>query len=75
MLTGKYKVLYEHLVVTIDKSRIFHDPLYTLTYGTDASFYRLTPKMVIIAKDELEISLILKESSILSIPVTFRAAA
>jgi len=30
--------------------------------------------MVIIAKDEREVSLILKESSILSIPVTFRAA-
>src|SRR5450759_1600547 len=74
MLTGKYKVLYEQLVVKIDKSRIFHDPLYTLAYGTDASFYRLIPKMVIIAKDEMEVSLILKESSILSIPVTFRAA-
>src|SRR5450759_862753 len=74
MLTGKYKVLYEQLVVKIDKSRIFHDPLYTLAYGTDASFYMLIPKMVIIAKDEMEVSLILKESSILSIPVTFRAA-
>jgi len=74
MLTGKYKVLYEQLVVTIDRNRIFHDPLYTLAYGTDASFYRLIPKMVIIAKDEREVSLILKESSILSIPVTFRAA-
>src|SRR5450759_2212392 len=74
MLTGKYKVLYEQLVVSIDKSRIFHDPLYTLAFGTDASFYRLIPKLVIIAKDENEVSAILKECSARAIPVTFRAA-
>ena len=74
MLTGKYKILYEHLVVKIDKSRIFHDPLYTLAYGTDASFYRLIPKMVIRANNEDEVSLILRVCSELTIPVTFRSA-
>ena len=74
MLTGKYKSLYQQLTDTIDSKRIFHDPLHTLAFGTDASFYRLIPKMVIKAKDETEVSLILKESSKLSIPVTFRAA-
>ncbi|HAQ18596.1 MAG TPA: 4Fe-4S ferredoxin [Prolixibacteraceae bacterium] len=74
MLTGKYQQLYQQLISTIDSKRIFHDPLYTLAFGTDASFYRLIPKMVIKAKNEDEISLILKESSKLDIPVTFRAA-
>ena len=74
MLTGNYKVLYERLTESIYQKRIFHDPLYTLAFGTDASFYRLIPKMVIRAKDEKEVSLILKESSRLAIPVTFRAA-
>jgi D-lactate dehydrogenase len=74
MLTGNYKILYESLTENIDKKRIFHDPLYTLAYGTDASFYRLVPKMVIRALNEDEISLILKTASELSIPVTFRAA-
>lgn len=74
MLTGKYKILYERLISKIDEKRIFHDPLYTLAYGTDASFYRLIPKMVIRADDENEISLILKECSELLLPVTFRAA-
>jgi len=74
MLTGNFKVLYERLTESIDQKRIFHDPLYTLAFGTDASFYRLIPKMVIRAKDEKEVSLILKESSRLVIPVTFRAA-
>lgn len=74
MLNGIYKTLYDKLVETIDKKRIFHDPLHTLAYGTDASFYRLIPKMVIRAKDENEISLILKSCSLLKIAVTFRAA-
>ena len=74
MLSGKYKVLYQQLTPTIDTKRIFHDPLHTLAFGTDASFYRLIPKMVIKAKNEEEVSFILKESSKLAIPVTFRAA-
>ena len=74
MLTGNYKILYKKLIETIDQKRIFHDPLYTLALGTDASFYRLIPEMVIRAKDEKEVSLILQECSKLGIPVTFRAA-
>ena len=74
MLSGKYQQLYEQLTPIIDSKRIFHDPLHTLAFGTDASFYRLIPKMVIKAKNEEEVSFILKESSKLSIPVTFRAA-
>ncbi len=74
MLSGNYKLLYQQLIKNIDSKRIFHDPLHTLAFGTDASFYRLIPKIVIKAKDEEEVSFILKESSKLSIPVTFRAA-
>ena len=74
MLHGTWKLLYDQLTGTIGKKRIFHDPLYTLAYGTDASFYRLIPKMVIKASDEREISQILTKCSILGIPVTFRAA-
>ena len=74
MLNRKYKDLYDHLIERVDKKRIFHDPLHTLAYGTDASFYRLIPKVVIRANDENEVLLILKICSELSISVTFRAA-
>jgi len=74
VIGGIYKELYDILIRSIDKNRIFHDPLHTLAYGTDASFYRLIPKLVIRAKDENEISILLKECSKLKIPVTFRAA-
>lgn len=74
MLTEKYKILFQKLTESIDQKRIFHDPLHTLALGTDASFYRLIPEMVIRAKDESEVSFILQECSKLAIPVTFRAA-
>ena len=74
MLTGNYQLLYQQLIQVVDSKRIYHDPLYTLVFGTDASFYRLIPKIVVKAKNEEEVSFILKESSKLNIPVTFRAA-
>lgn len=74
MLSGNYKTLYETLVKFIDKNRLYFDPLYTLAFGSDASFYRLIPKLVVKVKDETEVSLILSECSKLSISVTFRAA-
>jgi D-lactate dehydrogenase len=74
LLTGNYKILYQKLVETIDQKRIYHDPLHTFALGTDASFYRLIPEMVIRANDEKEVSFILRECSKLVIPVTFRAA-
>ncbi len=74
MLTEKYKLLHQKLIAHIEADRMFYDPLYTLAFGSDASFYRLVPKLVVKAKNEQEISLILRETSRLGIPVTFRAA-
>jgi D-lactate dehydrogenase len=50
------------------------DPLRTLAYGTDASFYRLIPKLVVRANTEAEVSRILRLTGESGIPVTFRAA-
>ena len=74
MLTNSYLELYHKLESLLAKERMFHGPLYTLAFGTDASFYRLIPKLVVKARDESEISFILNECSKLNIPVTFRAA-
>ncbi|MGV8090614.1 MAG: FAD-binding and (Fe-S)-binding domain-containing protein [Mangrovibacterium sp.] len=74
MLTGKYLELYRQLSEKIDPKRMFHDPLHTLAFGTDASFYRMIPKLVVQAKDENEVSFLLKQTAQLELPVTFRAA-
>jgi D-lactate dehydrogenase len=74
MISGAYKQFYEALLAVIPKERMFHDALSTLAYGTDASFYRLIPKLVIRARDEQEIAAILQQADRMNIPVTFRAA-
>ena len=55
MLTGKYKEFYDKLTEFIPKERMFHDPLTTLAFGTDASFYRLIPKLVVRAYSSTEV--------------------
>lgn len=39
----------------IPQDRRFDDPLSTLAFGTDASFYRLIPKLVIRVESEDEV--------------------
>ncbi|MBO4447099.1 MAG: FAD-binding protein, partial [Bacteroidales bacterium] len=58
----------------LPKERIYTDSLRTLGWGTDASFYRLTPKIVLRAKDEREVSRIVAAASRRKLPFTFRAA-
>ena len=58
----------------IPRDRLLTDPLRRFAWGTDAGFYRLTPQIVILARDEQEVSRILGLASRLKVPVTFRAA-
>ena len=58
----------------IPAERRFDDPLSTLAFGTDASFYRLIPKLVVRVEAELEVVDLLKLASANKVPVTFRAA-
>lgn len=58
----------------IPKDRIYTDELRRLAWGTDAGFYRLTPKIVIRSDNEDEVSRLLAAASRYRIPVTFRAA-
>lgn len=58
----------------VDQSRIYHDELRCLAWGTDAGFYRLVPKVVIRSSSENEVSSILRSATKSNFPVTFRAA-
>ncbi|MFK7700434.1 FAD-binding and (Fe-S)-binding domain-containing protein [Pseudomonas caspiana] len=58
----------------IPADRRFDDPLSTLAFGTDASFYRLIPKLVIRVESEDEVVALLKLAQRENVPVTFRAA-
>lgn len=74
MLPQAYEKFHKKIAVSIAEQNIITDPLRTLTYGTDASFYRLIPKIVINVENEKEVQFILREAHRLKLPVTFRAA-
>ena len=58
----------------LPSDRIYTDELRTLGWGTDASFYRQIPKVVIRSDGEEEISKIVKACQKHKLPFTFRAA-
>ena len=58
----------------IPQDRRFTDTLSTLAFGTDASFYRLIPKLVIRVESEDEVVELLRLARRDQVPVTFRAA-
>lgn len=58
----------------IPSDRIYTDELRCFAWGTDAGFYRMTPQIVVRAKDEAEVSRLLRTASSHGVPVTFRAA-
>jgi D-lactate dehydrogenase len=73
-LSGVYQRFFEKIASYVDAERIITDPLRTLAYGTDASFYRLIPQIVLKAKDEREVARLMQSAHECGVPVTFRAA-
>ena len=73
-LPTKYQGFYHAIVKFIPETRVFADPIRTLAYGADASFYRLLPKLVIKVNTPEEMTDILKVATEMKVPVTFRAA-
>ena len=58
----------------LPSDRIYTDELRTLGWGTDASFYRQIPKVVIRSDGEEEVSRIVRLCRRYQLPFTFRAA-
>ncbi|AFQ44801.1 FAD-binding and (Fe-S)-binding domain-containing protein [Desulfosporosinus meridiei] len=73
-LPKAYQEFYREITRFIPYQRVFIDPLYTLGFGIDASFYRLIPKVVVKVLNNDEMSAILKIAQNLKTPVTFRCA-
>jgi D-lactate dehydrogenase len=74
MLPDRHSKFLNDLQQFIPEDRLITDPLRTLAYGTDASFYRLIPKIVAKADTENEVAQILKSADRHDVAITFRAA-
>ncbi len=58
----------------VPSDRIYTDELRTLGWGTDASFYRQIPKVVIRSEGEEQMAKIIRACNQFHLPFTFRAA-
>lgn len=74
MLPTPYDRIHQEFLRFLPESRMYTDTLRTMAYGTDASFYRLIPKIVVDADSEDEVVRILQIVDRFEVPVTFRAA-
>ena len=73
-LSGKYRDFFNAARRFIAKDRLITDPLRCFAYGTDASFYRLVPKIVVRARTVEEMQSLIEVANRLNVPLTFRAA-
>ncbi|MFH0262585.1 FAD-binding and (Fe-S)-binding domain-containing protein [Vibrio barjaei] len=70
----RYSVVKQQLATKIDSERIITDDSQRLAYGTDASFYRLIPQIVLRLKDLDEVVFAIQCCKEHNVPFTFRAA-
>lgn len=71
---NKYRQLESLLAVEIDRERIITEHTKRLAYGTDASFYRLVPQIVVRLKNLDEVIYTIQCCREMQIHFTFRAA-
>ena len=69
-----YQKLQNMLATRLDEEQIFTAEALCLAYGTDASFYRLIPKIVVRLKNLNEVIDTIQACDQFNIPCTFRAA-
>ena len=62
------------LAERLPAQRIITDPMRLMTWGTDASLYRLIPKIVVVVESEGDVSYLLDVCRAAGVPLTFRAA-
>jgi D-lactate dehydrogenase len=73
-LRPPYEELHRLLSEFIPEERLVTDPLRLLTWGTDASFYRLVPQLAVVVESEQDVIRLLAACAEIVAPVTFRAA-
>ena len=73
-LPAPYAALHAALASLLPPERLVTDPLRLLAWGTDASFYRLVPKIAVVVETEAEVVRVVAECARARLPLTFRAA-
>ena len=66
--------IIDALRLVLPADQVISDELRRLAYGTDASFYRLTPEVIAVVESENDLKTVLTAARAARRPVTFRAA-
>jgi D-lactate dehydrogenase len=74
MKMSGYDKLVQQLREVIPEEQLIRDELRLLACSTDASFYRLVPKLIVQIHSESEVVAVMRACSELELPFTFRAA-
>ena len=74
MLNATYQQFYQRALEVVPNERLITDRFRTLAYGTDASFYRLVPKILVQVKNEQEMIALMQLASELELPICFRGS-
>jgi D-lactate dehydrogenase len=74
MKSPAHRELHRRLAREWPPERLVTDPLRLLAWGTDASFYRLVPQLLVVVDSEAELIRLLAHARELKTPLTFRAA-
>lgn len=74
MLSERYASFARELAEVIPPLQIMSNPIQTIAYGTDASFYRLNPQLVVEVRNEKEAILTITLANQKQLPITYRAA-
>ncbi len=74
VLPERYRRFWDEAAAFLAADRMMCDPFRTLAFGSDASFYRLVPKIVAKVRSREEVTRLLALADRLAVPVTFRAA-
>lgn len=74
MLSAPYDQFYQQALDIVPEERLITDRFRTLAYGTDASFYRLVPQILVQVKDEREMTALMQLAASLELPICFRGS-
>ena len=69
-----YRRFHDDVAQAVPAERLVVDPLRTLAFGTDASFYRLVPQVVVQVRSSDEVAAVLAAAHRHQLGCTFRAA-
>lgn len=74
MLKESFSTFLKAVKTILKESQIITNKLQRYAYGTDASFYRLVPQLILNIDNETELIEVIKLSNQYLVPLTFRAA-